>query len=65
MATITFVDERTAPLAPRETWHTLSIDELISTKSRMFDLLYSVKSNQGAAKKIILEAIQELDTLIQ
>ena len=61
---IKFVDEYEKPLAPRNTWASLSIDELIATKGRMIDMLYAVKSDNTTARKMILDAIQELDSRI-
>lgn len=58
------VDEYEKPLAPRNTWASLSIDELIATKGRMIDMLYAVKSDNTTARKMILDAIQELDSRI-
>lgn len=62
--TIKFVDEYEKPLAPRHTWASLPIDELIATKGRMIDMLYAMKSDNATARKMILEAIQELDSRI-
>lgn len=62
--TIKFVDEYEKPLAPRNTWASLSIDELIATKGRMIDMLYAMKSGNTTTRKMILEAIQELDSRI-
>ena len=61
---IKFVDEYEKPLAPQNTWASLSIDELIATKGRMIDMLYAVKSDNTTTRKMILEAIQELDSRI-
>lgn len=61
---IKFVDEYEKPLAPRNTWASLSIDELIATKGRMTDMLYAVKPDNTTARKMILDAIQELDSRI-
>lgn len=63
--TIQYVDEYQKPLPARDTWNTLSVDQLIGVKSQLIDMWYTVKSDNKQAQMMIQNAIAELDGYIK
>ena len=58
-----FVDVPTQPVAPADTWETLSVNQLIETKNTLTSRLYAFH-NQPTIAKTLTVSIARLDQLI-
>lgn len=58
-----YVDEQQEPIPPRDSWATMTVNDLISVKYRLVDMMYAMRNN-AAGKKMINNAVLYIDSLI-
>lgn len=58
-----FVDAPTLPVAPADTWETLSVNQLIDVKNTLTSRYYAFQ-NQPAIAKTLSASLGKLDALI-
>ena len=59
----TFVDQPTNPIAPPETWHELSYNQLLDTKTQLLNKVYLARGNPMYLKPLNT-ALARLEELI-
>lgn len=58
-----FVDENKSELALADTWHTLSLNQLLDAKSKLLDKIYMARG-KPAYTKPLNDALAKLEVLV-
>ena len=58
-----FVDQAEKPIPSKDTWHTLSINEMIDVKSQLEEKLWSFGGNPVIAK-VLRQGVEQITALI-
>lgn len=59
----TFVDQPTVQIAPADTWHTLTYNQLLETKSQLMNKIYLARGKPMFLKPLNA-ALERLDALL-
>ena len=58
-----FVDEAEKPLPPKNTWHMLSMNEMIDVKAQLEEKLWAFGRNPAMAK-VLRQGVEQITALI-
>ena len=58
-----FADEAEKPIPPKDTWHTLSMNEMIDVKMQLEEKLWAFGKNPAIAK-VLRQGVDQITALI-